>query len=248
MNAKAAKLVETAYSQIGSPYVFGAWGQMCSKNIREIYADCRPEHKNDIYKACQQLNSQKKPNCSGCKFEGKRAFDCRGFIKWCVEQAGILTIKGDGCTSQWETSSNWMQKGPIKEMPDVPCVLYQYRNERMQHTGIYVGNGKVVHASTGVIETAVTSAWTHYAIPKGMYSVKELINEYKLKVVITKAGTIRKGDWSKATKVKKAVVGTAYDYVGTSTVTGYYGFRGNSSKAVYWIAPKYAKLASVKEA
>ena len=246
MNEKASKLIEIAYSQIGSPYVFGAWGQPCSVELREKYASCNPTHKKDIYKACQQLNGSGKRSCAGCKYDGKNAFDCRGFTYWCCKEAGIITLKGSGCTEQYETATNWMKKGVIAEMPDTPCILFQYRNGRMQHTGVYVGNGKVVHASTGVIETAVNIAWTHYAIPKAMYTVKELNAEFVLCVEITKAGTIRKGDWSKATKVKTAVVGTVYDWAATSGVTGYYGFRGNSSKAVYWIAPKYATLKTVK--
>ena len=246
MNAKAAKLVEIAYSQIGSPYVFGAWGDPCTEELRDKYATCRPEYASTIKGACQRLNSRKMGTCAGCKFEGKRAFDCRGFTKWCLNQAGIVTLSGSGATEQYNITKNWMQKGEIKEMPDVPCILFQYRSGAMQHTGVYVGNGKVVHASTGVIESDVTSAWTHYAIPKNMYTVKELNAEFRLTVTIIKAGAMRKGDWSKATKVKTAVVGTKYDYVATSTLTGYYGFRGNNSKAVYWIAPKYAKLASEK--
>lgn len=245
MNVKAAKWIEICYSQIGSPYVFGAWGQPCSVELRDKYASCNPSHKNDIFKACQQLNGSGKRSCSGCKFDGKNAFDCRGFTYWTLKQAGILTIKGSGATEQYETGTNWMAKGPIAEMPDVPCIIFQYRAGRMQHTGVYVGNGRVVHASTGVIESTVTSAWTHYAVPKGLYTVKELTADFCLMVEITKVGNIRAGDWSKSTKVRAAVVGDRYEFVATSTISGYYGFR--DGKRTLWIPAKYAKLCNVKK-
>ena len=42
----------------------------------------------------------------------------------------------------------------------------------MSHTGIYIGNGKVVHAKgskDGVVLDTMPSTWTHWGIPKGLY-------------------------------------------------------------------------------
>ena len=317
MNEKANNLVTIAYEQIGSPYVFGTWGQECTPDLRKRYASYNPEHKDAIYKACQRLSSGAK-TCDGCRYKGRLAFDCRGFTNWCLKQADIVTLTGSGCTEQYNTTKNWSKKGLIKNMPDLPCILFQYRSGRYQHTGIYVGNGRIVHASTGVIESKITTAWTHYALPKGLYTSKEVLNadpmpylttlkkgsegalvkelqrllqkkgyytgeldgkfgtgtqdavknfqrdmgltvdgvvgdqtwealkaeEYKTVITITKGGTIRQGDWAKSTKVRTAGVGAVYDWVATSALSGYYGFR--DEKRVLWIAPKYAKLSTVK--
>ena len=60
-------------------------------------------------------------------------------------------------------------------MPDVVCCVFQRRNGRMQHTGLHIGGGKVIHCSAGV-QWGDTSdkAWTHYAIPAGLYTADEL--------------------------------------------------------------------------
>lgn len=78
MNEKALKVIEAAKSQIGNPYVFGMWGRKCTPSVRRQYAGYNPSHKSAIYKACPVL-SGKQPNCDGCKWQGKLAFDCRGF-------------------------------------------------------------------------------------------------------------------------------------------------------------------------
>ena len=174
MNDKAEKLIDVAYSQLGSPYVFGTWGQDCTTDLRKRYASYNPSHTNNIYKACQRLNGSGTKTCDGCKYKGLLAFDCRGFTYWCLKQTGVITLTGSGATEQYNTAKNWDKKGTIKTMPDLPCIVFQYRDGRMQHTGVYVGNGMIVHASTGVIESRITSTWTHFAVPKGLYTAKEL--------------------------------------------------------------------------
>lgn len=321
MSKNVEELIELAYDQIGSPYVFGTWGQLCSVDLRERYASYNPSHKNDIYKACQRLSNKAK-TCEGCKYKDKLAFDCRGFTDWCLKNAGIIDLAGSGATEQYETAKNWTKKGAISKMPDLPCILFQYRNGRMQHTGVYVGGGKIIHASTGVIESKITTAWTHYALPKGMYTSKEIkaaplmiwlitlrrnskgdavkelqtllknkgyyngeINgefdaatleavktfqrdagltvdgvvatqtwealkaeEYKTVVIITasKGAKTYCGDTSKSDRVGTAAKGAQYDWVATSAITGFYGFRIDT-KQVVWVASKYAKLGTVKK-
>ena len=173
MNEKALKIIEAAKSQLGNPYVFGMWGRECTPSVRRQYAGYNPSHKRAIFKACPVL-SGKKPSCDGCKWQGKLAFDCRGFTYWCLLQAGI-TIKGGGATSQYTTAANWAQRGDIGDMPDVVCCVFQRRNGRMQHTGLHIGGGKVIHCSAGV-QWGNTSdkAWTHYAIPAGLYTAEEI--------------------------------------------------------------------------
>ena len=173
MNNNAQKIIEAAKSQLGNPYVFGMWGRECTPSVRRQYAGYNPSHKRAIFKACPVL-SGKQPSCDGCKWQGKLAFDCRGFTYWCLSQVGI-TIKGGGATSQYNTAANWVQRGEIGDMPDVVCCVFQRRNGRMQHTGLHIGGGKVIHCSNGV-QWGNTSdkAWTHYAIPAGMYTTEEI--------------------------------------------------------------------------
>ena len=173
MNDSALKVIEAAKSQLGNPYVFGMWGRECTPSVRRQYAGYNPSHKSAIYKACPVLSGRQSA-CEGCKWQGKLAFDCRGFTYWCLSQVGI-TIKGGGATSQYNTAGNWVQRGEIGDMPDVVCCVFQRRNGRMQHTGLHIGGGKVIHCSAGV-QWGDTSdkAWTHYAIPAGLYTAEEI--------------------------------------------------------------------------
>lgn len=174
MNNNAQKIIEAAKSQLGNPYVFGMWGRECTPSVRRQYAGYNPSHKRAIFKACPVL-SGKQPSCDGCKWQGKLAFDCRGFIYWCIFQGYGFKLKGGGCTSQWGYKVNWAQQGAIGDMPDLVCCVYQYRGGKFQHTGLHIGGGKVIHCSAGV-QWGDTSdkAWTHYAIPAGLYTAEEI--------------------------------------------------------------------------
>lgn len=174
MNEKALKIIEAAKSQLGNPYVFGMWGRECTPSVRRRYAGYNPSHKRAIFKACPVLRG-KQANCTGCKWENALAFDCRGFTYWCILQGYGFKLKGGGCTSQWGYKVNWAQQGAIGDMPDVVCCVFQRRNGRMQHTGLHIGGGKVIHCSAGV-QWGDTSdkAWTHYAIPAGLYTAEEI--------------------------------------------------------------------------
>ena len=174
MNENAKKVIEAALSCLGYPYVFGMWGRKCTPAVRRQYAGYNPSHKSAIFKACPVL-SGKQANCTGCKWENSLAFDCRGFTYWCLLTGYGKKLQGGGCTSQWGYKVNWAQQGEIGDMPDVVCCVFQRRNGRMQHTGLHIGGGKVIHCSAGV-QWGNTSdkAWTHYAIPAGLYTAEEI--------------------------------------------------------------------------
>ena len=223
MNEKALKVVESAKSQLGNPYVFGMWGRQCTPSVRRQYAGYNPSHKSAIFKACPVL-SGKQPSCDGCKWQGKLAFDCRGFTYWCLLQAGIK-IKGSGATAQYNTAANWAQRGDISDMPDVVCCVFQRRNGRMQHTGLHIGGGKVIHCSAGV-QCGDTSdkAWTHYAIPAGLYTAEEIAAAGKPepeKPTETVVFNLRRGSrGSEVTKLQAALNALGYDCGATDGIFG----------------------------
>jgi len=166
---------------LGWPYVYGAWGEPCTPSNRKRRA--RDDHPT-IKSKCPALNGR---SCTACQWGiGVREFDCRGFTRWTLQQVG-LDITGQGATSQYNTATNWIRRGKISEMPDCVCCVFKQKGKTMEHTGLHIGGGEIIHCSVNV-QTGKTSdrGWTHYAIPTGLYSEEEI-------PVTTVKPTIRKG-------------------------------------------------------
>ena len=193
INERAQMVVDTARSCMGYPYVFAAWGEECTPaNRRRRVREDHPQ----IVTRCQVL-SNKASNCDGCKYKGSRIFDCRGFTYWCLKQAGIV-LNGQGATSQYKDKTNWIAQGPIAEMPNVVCCLFKKNGEKMKHTGLHIGDGKIIHCSVEVSNDTVNNkTWTHYAIPKGLYSATELDYAEVLNIM----PTLKKGSKGEDVKV-----------------------------------------------
>lgn len=107
--SKAGIVQELSACCIGWPYVFAAAGEECTPEWRRN----RERHSNEKYaKAivdnCPVL-SGKQAACAGCKWAGVLCFDCRGFTRWLLAQAGV-PLYGETVTTQWETASNWAAK------------------------------------------------------------------------------------------------------------------------------------------
>lgn len=184
MEAEGAPLPDRirriAAACLGWPYVFGAWGEQCTPAGRKRRA--RSDHPTIVSK-CPALNGK---GCADCKWgAGVRMYDCRGFTAWLLRSVK-LQLTGEGATSQWK-QSNWAQKGPIAEMPDCVCCVFKAKGEKMEHTGMHLGGGEIIHCSVNV-QTGKTSdrGWTHYAVPRNLYS------EGEIPVTIIRP-TIRKG-------------------------------------------------------
>lgn len=165
---------QIARKYVGCPYVYASTGQTCTPSLRKNRAEARPAYADAIYKYCPVL-SGKKGSCDGCKYQGKRAFDCRGLTYIVCKEAG-LSISSIGATTQYK-SDTWIEKGSIAAMPkDTPCcVFHEDKNDKskMSHTGFYLGDGDVIDCrghATGTVKKPLSSyPWTHYAIPKGAY-------------------------------------------------------------------------------
>ena len=182
MNDKTETIVTLARSMMGYPYVFGALGEMCTPQTRGRRVNANHP---TIKSKCQVL-SGKASTCEGCPYKGARMFDCRGFTWYLLQQVGV-SISNVGATTQWKTSS-WTQKGEIKAMPDVVCCVFKHdaNTGKMAHTGLHIGGGVIIHCSHDVEEGKTTDrGWTHYAIPRGLYTEEELARAEGVKTVET---------------------------------------------------------------
>ena len=173
--SKAEIVIKCAEACLGWDYVFGAYGNYCTESNRRSFADrgtCPAGEAAEIRRKCQAISRGEK--CDSCKFypEGRtRVFDCRGFTRWVLQQVGI-SIEGSGCTTQWNDERNWASKGELKDLPEgqVCCLfLYSSKSGKMDHTGLHVGGGRIIHCSGEVKTGKITDkGWTHYAVPVGM--------------------------------------------------------------------------------
>lgn len=185
LNSTAKQIIELAHNCLGYPYVYAGAGQLCTpanrkKKINSSYPN--------IVNKCQVL-SQKKSDCTGCKYQGQRFYDCRGFTYWIFNQFNI-TISAVGATTQYNTASSWIKRGKIQDMPNVVCSVFKYDEgaKNMKHTGLHIGNGVIIHC-TGVkagevqYDAISNTTWTHFAIPKGLYTESQIAQAEKITII-----------------------------------------------------------------
>lgn len=176
-NTMAQALVKHAQKEAGGAYVFAALGEKCTPGNRRTYANRKPAHAAAITRSCPVLSGTAS-SCSGCRYNGKRIFDCRGFTSVMLKEVTGRYLKGGGATSQWNDDSNWEEKGTLDSLPDKPCVLFSRSSKDakvMSHTGLYLGNDLVAqsggYGGTGVhIGPLRRQHWTHWAIPVLLYT------------------------------------------------------------------------------
>lgn len=109
---------------------------------------------------------------------GEQVFDCRGFTWWLLHQVDI-SISTVGATTQYNTVSDWVERGLTRDIPNLVCNVFKYRDSdgKMSHTGMHIGDGIIIHCTSngGVKYGSLTdTSWTHYAIPKGLYTDDEI--------------------------------------------------------------------------
>lgn len=216
MNDLPNRIVEVAESQIGSPYVFGAWGAFCTPQERKKRYNMHPNHTN-IKTKCQVLNGSR-PDCDGCQWKGDRCFDCRGFTDWTLKQVDI-DLYGEVATTQYSHKENWIERGLIADMPECVCCVFVADGNKKSHTGLYIGGGETIECSGEVKKLPLAKKWTHYAIPAGLYTPEEIaeIREKKPRP----RGVVRKGDKGEAVRyLQETLNKVGYDCGGVDGIFG----------------------------
>ena len=93
--------------------------------------------------------------------EGPNSFDCSGLVYYCLKEAGSsrgrYNAAGYSQVSDWEkiTSMNDLQKGDL--------LFFSTNGKKVGHTGIYIGSGQMIDASSSngkvVKRSCVTPFW-----------------------------------------------------------------------------------------
>ena len=218
--SKAEIVWLSAEACMGWPYAWGSSGQDCTVSARKTCmgrAKIADGDRELIRKRCLILNGSQ-TNCDGCKYKGTKLNDCRWFTRSCIERVGI-TIQGGGATSQYNTASNWTERGLIRDMPkDKICCVFQQNpddHKTMEHTGLALGD-EIIHCSVEVKRGhTYDRGWTHYAVPKGIDGTAP--------VPEPSFPTIRKGSRGQyVTLAQTKLIQQGYD-VGKSGADGIFG-------------------------
>ena len=159
-----------ALEAVGCAYIYGSTGQQCTPSYRKARMEQYPTYANKIAANCPALKNGTN-DCSGCKYKGKKAYDCAQLTRHAAKSAGLELPSG--ASSQWN-KANWAQKGTINTLPEnIVCFLYSERKDSnpMGHTGIYLGDGTVVDSrghAYGVVHRDISDTnWTHWGILNG---------------------------------------------------------------------------------
>jgi len=159
-NQERNAMTSFAAAKIGYGYIYGATGWVCTPARLEQQATQYPEYAAAIRQ-------------HGSKWIGRECYDCAQLTRQAAKAAGIALPSG--ATSQWKADV-WADKGTINTLPkDEPGILlYRESGGKMQHTGVYMGDGTFVDArghAYGVVRGALgTYAWTHWGRLRGVGS------------------------------------------------------------------------------
>ena len=144
-------IVDWCISKVGCGYIYGAKGQTCTLAFRQQQANQYPEYADTILQ-------------TGAKWDGVPVWDCAQLTRYAAKTEGASFPSG--ATSQWN-GVDWAETGEIASIPAEKVVfLYRKSGTKMQHTGIYLGDGTFVHAKGtkyGVLrENLGVYPWTHW--------------------------------------------------------------------------------------
>lgn len=100
--------------------------------------------------------------------KGPNTFDCSGFVYWCLNQAGVKV--GYMTSSGWRSTTKFQRISGMSNLERGDIVSFR------GHVGIYLGNGKMVDASSGEGKVRITGG----AIQSSAYWKKNFICGYRI--------------------------------------------------------------------
>ena len=101
----------------------------------------------------------------GCEYvlgaQGPNKFDCSGLVYYCLKQAGVEGTRLNA--AGYSQKSGWTKIDNINNLKKGDILFFRSdTNSSVNHTGIYVGGGTMIDASSGngkVVKRALSAYW-----------------------------------------------------------------------------------------
>ncbi len=153
MPSKREAMVARAVSLLGSGYIYGATGWVCTQRRLDQQARQYPQYASLIRRY-------------GPRWMGLPCYDCAQLTRVVAQEAGVLLPSGS--SSQWRAANVWREKGLIDELPDeAGLFLFTITGTTMTHTGVSIGGGEEIDArghAYGVVRRRIAdTSFTHWA-------------------------------------------------------------------------------------
>ena len=152
---KRNAIAAAALSRVGSGYIYGATGWVCTEARLAAQARQYPSYADKIFYYGRKY------------WLGKICYDCAQLARRAARDAGYSFVSG--ANSQWNMAC-WVQKGTIDTLPNETAVFLFVMDKttgRMKHVAVAVGDGYEVeargHAYRVVRRRIADCAFTHWA-------------------------------------------------------------------------------------
>lgn len=178
-STKVKLMVDYAYAQLGSPYVYGSQGEDATDKIVDWSARCFP-----TYTTQTRANRIKKYIKDHPTLNGKpmKVFDCSGLVLCACEVAGLKFADTTAAGIYYNLAT------PIKKSELMPGDVVL--SEKLDHIGIVGYNGEIVEAAGSDIGVVKTSSIEERDV-KSIYGIQYGAYEY-----------YKKSPWTKFARIK----------------------------------------------
>lgn len=114
----------------------------------------------------------------GCRYvrgaKGPNQFDCSGFVYWCLNQAGVR--QGYMTSIIWRSCSKYKRINSMSSLERGDVLVFVGSSMATGHVGIYLGNGKMIDASSSDGHVRITSS----NILKSKYWQEHFLMAYRI--------------------------------------------------------------------
>lgn len=105
---------------------------------------------------------------------GPKSFDCSGLVYYCLNQAGLSVDRTTA--SGFSKEKDWEKISSMEDLKPGDLLFFSTGGKKVGHTGIYIGDGEMIDASSSngevVQRSCITTYWkNHFVFARRPFSV-----------------------------------------------------------------------------